>query len=148
MKFFVMSFSLFVLASLLAPRLCAGDLEIKDPWIRAMPPSSQATAAFMIIVNKGREPVTLVAGATPISPEVKPMITTQTRIDGQEVMGMEFVKSFTIPAGKKYILAPGGDHIMLMKLKRAPKRGENLPLTLTFECGEKREEILLNVPVR
>lgn len=139
---------LFLVLFILTGTLFANDVEVQDAWIRAVPPSSGATAAFMIIANKGEQPATLIEGKTPLSPEVKPMITTKKKIDGREVMGMEFVRSFTIAPHEKRILEPGGDHMMLMKLKKIPSRGDNVPLTLIFESGGKREEVHLNVPVR
>lgn len=128
--------------------LNAGDLKIEDPWIRAVPPSSKATAAFMTITNKTDKPVMISGGSSPVAGEVKPMITTKSQVDGREVMGMEFVDSFPVAAGKKRVLEPGGDHIMLMKLKEVPKAGAVVPLTLTIESGGEKETVTLNVPVR
>lgn len=121
----------------------AGDLKIEDAWIRAVPPSSRATAAFMTFVNKGDKPVLITGGTTPIAGEVKPMITTK---EGDGVMGMAFVESFSIPAKGKRILEPGGDHLMLMKLTEVPKAGSTVPLVLTTDSGEKK--VSLKIPVR
>lgn len=99
----------------------------------------------MVIVNKGAKPLTLVAATSPISREVRPMITTKTP-DG--LMGMEFVETFPVAAGKKRTLEPGADHIMLMKLKEVPKAGTSVQMTLTFESGGKREEVTFLAPVR
>jgi len=126
----------------------AGTVEILDPWIRAVPPSSKATAAFMIIVNKGDKPVTLVSATSPISPDVRPMITTTSIVDGKEVSGMEFVKSFPIPAHDRRVLKPGADHIMIMQLASPPKAGDSVPMELTFETSGGAESIPIRVPVR
>jgi len=128
-----------------AQAMFAGDIEIKDPWVRAVPPSSSATAAFMVIINKGDKPATLVDSTSPIAREVKPMITTK---QDNGMMGMEFADSFQVAAGKKRILEPGADHIMLMKLKSVPQAGTTVPLALTFESAGKRQEIRINAPVR
>jgi copper(I)-binding protein len=53
-----------------------------------------------------------------------------------------------VPAGKKHVLEPGGDHIMLMKLNKVPKAGTTVPLILEIESGGKKEKIPLEVPVR
>lgn len=126
----------------------AGELKITDPWIRAVPPGSKATAAFMTLSNSGDDKVEITGGVTPCAREVKPMITTKQTVNGQEVMGMEFVTSFSVEPGKKRVLEPGGDHIMLMKLKSVPKVGESVPLTLYFETGGRKETRTLLVPVR
>jgi hypothetical protein len=128
--------------------LCAGEIKIENPWIRAVPPSSGATAAFMTIANHSDKTVTVTGGSTPVAREVKPMVTTKSKVNGQEVMGMEFVDSFTVEAGKKRVLEPGADHIMLMKLKEVPKAGSVVPLTLEIEAGGRKETIMLQVPVR
>lgn len=123
----------------------AGDIKIEEAWVRAVPPSSKATAAFMTIVNKSAHPVSISGGTCPIAGEVKPMITTK-QADG--VMGMAFVESFSIPAQGKRILEPGGDHIMLMKLTEVPKAGSTVTMVLKTESDGKAGKISLELPVR
>jgi len=123
----------------------AGDIKIEDAWIRAVPPSSQATAAFMTIVNKGDTPVIITGGTSPIAGEIKPMITTK-QADG--VMGMAFVESFSIPAKGRRVLAPGGDHLMLMKLTTVPKAGAIVSLVLKTDSEGKPGKLSLELPVR
>jgi copper(I)-binding protein len=139
---------LLAAACLIAGPVFAGDVKIDDPWIRAMPPSSPATAAFMTIHNRSDKPVAVTGGTCPMAGEVKPMITTLTKVDGREVAGMEFVESFTVAPGKKRVLEPGGDHIMLMKLRSVPKAGTTVPLVIWIESGGRREKLALEVPVR
>jgi len=123
----------------------AGDIEIKDPWVRAVPPSSSSTAAFLVILNKADQPAALVACASPVAREVKPMVTTK---QANGMLGMEFAERFLIPAGKRRVLEPGADHLMLMRLKSVPKAGTTVPLVLIFESAGKRQEIKLDAPVR
>lgn len=125
--------------------MSAGDIQIVEPWIRAVPPSSKATAAFMTIVNSSDHPISISGGSSPVAGEVRPMITTK-KSDG--VMGMEFVESFQVPAKGKRVLEPGGDHIMLMKLTEVPKSGATVSMVLTTESGGKIGKISLEVPVR
>ena len=123
----------------------AGDIKIEDAWIRAVPPSSKATAAFMTIVNKTDHPVIVTGGTCPIAGEIKPMITTK---QAEGVMGMAFVDSFSIPAKGKRTLEPGGDHLMLMKLTEVPKAGSTVPLVLKTDSEGKTGSISLDLPVR
>ena len=123
------------------------DIEVIDPWVRAVPPSSTATAAFMVIKNHGKAPAKLVGTSSPTSPDVRPMITTQKKVDGKEVAGMEFVESFEIPAKGKRILEPGGDHIMIMQLKKVPKAGSTVSLLLKF-LTPNPVNIEIQAPVR
>ena len=123
----------------------AGDLKIEDPWIRAVPPSSKATAAFMTLVNNTDKPVLVTSGTCPIAGEIRPMITTK-QADG--VMGMAFVESFSVPAHGRRVLEPGGDHIMLVKLKEVPRAGSVVSLVLTTESGGEKGHVRLDLPVR
>jgi len=123
----------------------SGDLNVEDAWIRAVPSSSRSTAAFMTLVNKTDKPVLVTAGTCPIAGEVRPMITTK---QDNGVMGMAFVESFSIPAKGSRVLEPGGDHIMLMKLREVPKAGDKVSLVLTTESAGKTGHIHLEIPVR
>ena len=123
----------------------AGDLKIEGAWIRAVPPSSKATAAFMTIINKTDTPVLITGGTCPVAQEIRPMITTK---QANGVMGMAVAESFAIPAKGQRVFEPGGDHIMLMNLKEVPKAGSTVALVLTTESGGKAGAIHLDVPVR
>lgn len=139
------SISLLLFAFLLTASLKASDLpvQIEKAWIRSVPPSSEATAAYMTIHNTGNEPLRLISATTSIAGECKPMITTHKNIDGKHVMGMELTPFLEIPAGGKRELAPGGDHLMILKLKSHPKENEKVKLTLLFEPGSKQLTIEL-----
>lgn len=123
----------------------AGDLKVEDAWVRAVPPASKATAAFMTLVNKTDKPVLVTGGTCPIAGEIKPMVTTK---QSNGVMGMAFVDSFSVPAGGKRMLEPGGDHIMLMDLKQVPKAGATVSFVLQTETDGKKGNIHLELPVR
>lgn len=129
-----------IAASTLCLRACDDDLVVKGAWIVAVPPNAKATAAFMTLVNKGDEKAEVVGGSCDIAELVEPMIGTHE--DG--MAGMKTVPGLAIPPGKELVLKPGGDHIMLMKLKRVPKAGETIKLTLKLACGC---EITVEAPV-
>ena len=48
-------------------------------------------------------------------------------------------QGLVIPPGGQVAFAPGGNHFMVMGLKRPLKPGERLPLTLTFDGGRRIE---------
>lgn len=124
------------------------EILIENPWVRAVPPSSSATAAFMKITNTGDREARLVGARADVASDVRPMVTIKKRVDGHEVAAMEFVESFAIAAGRSRLLEPGGDHIMLMKLASVPTRGETVKLTLVFDAGGGRQEIVVEATVR
>ena len=49
----------------------------------------------------------------------------------------ELAGGLPIEAGKTVSLAPGGYHLMLMQLKAPLKKGDKVPVTLTFEKAGK-----------
>lgn len=126
--------------------LLAGEppIRVEKAWLRAVPPSSSSTAAFMRLINQSDQPLRLTSGSTPIAGMVMPMMTTRTKAHGGEVMGMQDVDALTVPAHGELQLAPGGDHLMVMQLKEHPKAGETVKLTLHFEPGG---EITIALPV-
>jgi copper(I)-binding protein len=138
---------LLILLLALLPGLSAlaGDIEIKDAWVRAVPPSMDGTAAFFTILNHGAKPVRLVGGATSFARTVEPMVTTRRTEGGREVMGMKAVDFLEVPAGGEATLEPGGDHLMLMGLSEHPKRGETVTVTLRFSPGEKEMKVVATV---
>ena len=123
----------------------AGDLKIEDAWIRAVPPSSTTTAAFMTIINNTDRPVLITGGTCAVAQEIRPMVTTK---QGNGVMGMALAENFPVPPKGKRVFEPGGDHLMLMKLTEVPKAGSTVSLVLTTESGGKAGAIHLDVPVR
>jgi copper(I)-binding protein len=139
MKTFIAAMVVLALGGL-STHACTDKLEIKNPWIVAVPPNAKATAAFMTFVNKGTEKLEIVGGSCEVAGKVEPMISTHD--DG--MAGMMTVPALTVPAEGEAVLKPGGDHIMLMELKRVPKEGETLKLTLKLSTGC---ETTIEVPV-
>jgi copper(I)-binding protein len=108
---------------------------VVNAHVRAVPPISKETAAFMLIINNSDQAVRLVGGSTPIAGMAMPMITTHEDHGGSMAMGMKDMPFLTVPAHGKLELKSGGDHLMLTDLKGTPKEGDKVPLTLRFEPG-------------
>ena len=122
--------SVFWLAMLVAGIThAAGDVQVKDPWVRATVPGQMVAGAYLEIVSP--TPARLVGAASPLakSAEIHSM-----KMDG-DVMRMSAVPAIELPAGQGVKLAPGGYHIMLMGLARQLKPGDKVPLTLKLEGG-------------
>ena len=112
----------------------AGDLVISQAWSRATPRGAKAGAGYLTIENKGSAPDRLVGASSDVAG--KAQIHEMKMANG--VMKMRPLDNgLEIPAGQTVKLAPDGYHIMLMDLKSQLKRGEKLPLTLTFEKAGK-----------
>ncbi len=108
---------------------------IEEPWVRAVPPVSTMSAAFMEIENEGDEADYLVGVSSPIA-EVSEIHTTIMQ-DG--MMKMRRLKEVKIPAGESVEFKPGGKHIMLINLKKHPKPGDRVKLVLEFKKSGKIE---------
>ncbi len=65
-------------------------------------------------------------------------------MDGM-VMKMRQLDMLAVKAGETVKLAPGGLHIMLIRLKEPLREGMSVPLTLVFE---KAGEVSVEAPVR
>lgn len=145
---------LAVLAASLLPlaAMRAADplpLKVENVRVAAVPPVATETAAFMVLVNDGDQPVRLVGGSCPVAGETVPMITTRETREGKMVMGMATVPALEVPAHGRLELKPGGDHLMLMELRRVPREGEQVVLTLRFEgvAAGSPSEMTVQAPV-
>ena len=118
----------------------AHGIQIHDPWARASAGMAAAAGAFMMIYNKGDADDRLIGASTPAAGMTQVHETAVT----DSVMTMRHVEAIAIPAGGKVELAPGGLHVMLMKLAAPLKEGTHFPLTLTFE---KAGTVQIDVPV-
>jgi len=120
-----------------------GDLKIEHPWARASIGVAKAGAAYLVVINAGKETDRLVAAASPVAETVQ--IHTHLIEDG--VAKMRRVMAVEVEPGEPAVLQPGGLHVMLMGLKAPLVEGEVFPLTLTFErAGEIEIEVMINAP--
>ncbi|MFI2651130.1 copper chaperone PCu(A)C [Micromonospora fulviviridis] len=108
----------------------AGVVTVRDPWVKAA--DKGMTAAFGTLVNDGDTDVTVVSGATDVSPmELHEM----TMKDGKMVMQQK-QGGIVVKAHSSTTLQPGGEHLMLMDITRPVKAGDELTFTLTFADGK------------
>lgn len=107
----------------------AAVLTVRDPWVKAA--DSGMTAAFGTLVNNTGADVTIESATSPASPLE---LHTMEMKDGQMVMKPK-EGGFVIKAGATHELAPGGDHLMLMKPSAAIKPGDELSFTLKLAGG-------------
>ncbi|QEV19005.1 copper chaperone PCu(A)C [Streptomyces alboniger] len=112
------------------PDLKVGGAYIPEPTMDDM------AAGFFTVTNRG--------GAdklTSATSDIAGSVTLHSSKGGV----MKEQKSFDVPAGGKLELASGGNHLMLEKLKRKPKRGEKVAVTLHFRTADP---ITIEVPVK
>jgi copper(I)-binding protein len=119
------------------------ELKVADTWIQAIPPGSDATAAYMTILNTGGKALQLVGASSPAAAKIEPMLTTEVTEKGQKVMGMESVPIMAIAPGEKLVLKPGGNHLMLIGLTEQIKEGDQIRLTLRFSPGDRSIDLIV-----
>lgn len=108
------------------------DIVIKDQWIRPGA-ESMTTALYFIIDNVGSQPDTLYN----IDSDVSKMIQIHETYSNGDVMGMREIGEIIIEPESSVKLEPGGMHIMVMRLKRDIKIGDEIDFTLYFRNADK-----------
>jgi len=124
---------LLSIAGFSAPALAGEGIVVSDPWARA---SVTATgAAYLTLENAGEADDALVAVRSNVAEKAE--IHDMT-MDGM-VMRMRKLERLALPAGETVRLAPGGLHIMLIRLHGPLAEGDAVPLTLVFETAGEIE---------
>lgn len=121
-----------LIITLIAPlAMAANTLDIRNPYVRAVPPGQANSAAFMILKNKSAAPVKLISAQSAVAEAVE----LHTHIMDQGVMKMRQVSEILIPGNGMAHLKPGGLHIMLIGLKRNLFEGQKVSVKLHFSNG-------------
>jgi periplasmic copper chaperone A len=89
------------------------------------PPMADMAAGYFTITNSGSGEDQLTGVSSDIASDVS--MNTTTASDQ-----MQPVKSFSIPAGGKLVLKSGGNHLMLMGLRKKPAIGDKVTFRLRF----------------
>jgi len=123
-----------------AEKVTAPTLVVRAPWARASIGTRRPGGAFAIIRNQGEVADKLIGIETPVSGRAE---IHRTQISNG-IASMAPAGPVKIPANNEVRLAPGGLHIMLMKLTKPLIKGKSFPLTLIFE---KAGRIEVTVPI-
>ncbi|MEE3258880.1 MAG: copper chaperone PCu(A)C [Candidatus Latescibacterota bacterium] len=113
---------------------------VRDAWIREPPPRSPA-AGYLLIENRGSEPVELIGAETAVAERTEIHIMEHRG----DAMTMRRAASVSVPAGEEVTLKSGGTHLMLMKLRQPLKTGDEVELVLRFGDGTQQR---IKAPVR
>ena len=117
----------------------AADIEVVQPFMRAVPMAGGTAAAFMTIKNNGGADKLLSAEAT-----ISKSVELHTHIKDGDIFRMRKVEAIALPDHGAAELKPGGDHIMFIGLDAPVKEGATVPVTLKFE---KAGAVVVQVPV-
>jgi copper(I)-binding protein len=114
-----------------APAFAHDNIHIENPYARANGGIGSSGAVFMEIINHADEADRLIGAASDVAEKVE-LHTHKASADGVMQM-MAVPEGFPVEPMMSHALARGGDHIMMMGLKKALKDGDMIHLTLTFE---------------
>jgi copper(I)-binding protein len=118
-----------------------GDFTVTDAYVRAVPPGTPTSLAFMTIKNSSDADRKLVKADSPVAKTVE--LHNHTNENG--VMKMRQVKEIIVKAKGQAELKTGSYHVMLIDLKQTLKEGDTVPVMLTFDDGSTKK---LELPVK
>ena len=131
----------FVLSILSIAAVFGADVEIEGAYARASIPNVPNSAAFFVIKNNSDKDIAITSANSDIAEKNE----LHTHIKENKMMKMMKIEKLVVPAKSSLELKSGGDHVMLMGLKKELKAGDEINLELSFSDGDKKS---IKVPVK
>lgn len=131
----------FVLSILSIAAVFGADVEIDGAYARASIPNVPNSAAFFVIKNNSDKDIAITSANSDIAEKNE----LHTHIKENQMMKMMKIEKLVVPAKSSLELKSGGDHVMLMGLKKELKAGDEISLELSFSDGDKKS---IKVPVK
>ena len=131
----------FVLSILSIAAVFGADIEIDEAYARASIPNVPNSAAFFVIKNNSDKDIAI----TSANSDVAEKNELHTHIKENQMLKMMKIEKLVVPAKSSLELKSGGDHVMLMGLKKELKVGDEISLELSFSDGDKKS---IKVPVK
>lgn len=108
------------------------DVDVKSAWARPTVAGQMGTGAFMHLTSK--DGARLLSASSEVAGVVE---IHEMAMDGN-VMRMRPIRTLDLPPGSTVELKPGGQHMMLMDLKRPLATGEKIKVELRLETRDKK----------
>ncbi|MBB4122976.1 copper chaperone PCu(A)C [Martelella radicis] len=118
-----------------------GDLAISGAFARATLPGAPVGGAFLTIENQGDQDDRLVSATADFAGMTQ---LHNMRMEGEVMKMYQMENGIPLPAHETVQLAPGGLHVMFMKLKQPLVEGDTVEVELTFE---KAGAVTIDLPV-
>ena len=131
----------FVLSIVSIAAVFGADIEIEGAYARASIPNVPNSAAFFVIKNNSDKDIAITSANSDIAEKNE----LHTHIKENKMMKMMKIEKLVVPAKSSLELKSGGDHIMLIGLKKELKAGDEISLELSFSDGDKKS---IKVPVK
>ena len=110
-------------------------LVTSDAWARATPPGAPMGAVYLRIANPTKRPIQV----TEITTAVAKISEIHESVERDGMSRMREVDPFIVEPGATVNLAPGGKHIMLMRLHEPLIQGGKFSLTFSGGDGYRSE---------
>ena len=131
----------FVLSIVSIAAVFGADVEIDGAYARASIPNVPNSAAFFVIKNNSDKNIAITSANSDIAEKNE----LHTHIKENQMMKMMKIEKLVVPAKSSLELKSGGDHVMLIGLKKELKAGDEISLELSFSDGDKKK---IKVPVK
>lgn len=131
----------FVLSIVSIAAVFGADVEIDGAYARASIPNVPNSAAFFVIKNNSDKDIAITSANSDIAKKNE----LHTHIKENQMLKMMKIEKLVVPAKSSLELKSGGDHVMLIGLKKELKAGDEISLELSFSDGDKKS---IKVPVK
>ena len=131
----------FVLSIASIAAVFGADVEIDGAYARASITNVPNSAAFFVIKNNSDKDIAITSANSDIAEKNE----LHTHIKENKMMKMIKIEKLVVPAKSSLELKSGGDHVMLIGLKKELKAGDEISLELSFSDGDKKK---IKVPVK
>ena len=131
----------FVLSIASIATVFGADVEIDGAYARASIPNVPNSAAFFVIKNNSDKDIAITSANSDIAEKNE----LHTHIKENQMLKMMKIEKLVVPAKSSLELKSGGDHVMLIGLKKELKAGDEISLELSFSDGDKKS---IKVPVK
>ena len=132
---------LLLILLLILPGSAVAELDIRDAWIKNLPPAVPVRAGYMTIRNAQANAVSIIA----IRSDAFESVEIHRTIAEDGMMRMEPVPALVIAPGSSVQLAPGGLHLMMMNPSQATRPGDVLQIVIELDDGSTQN---LNMTVK
>ncbi|HWQ88325.1 copper chaperone PCu(A)C [Brevundimonas sp.] len=113
-----------------APEPGAPTVTVADALCRPTPRGRQTTGCYMTLTASGPDRLISVE-----SPEANIVQIHESRMESNMMMMQQLRDGLPLAAGQAAVLAPGGNHLMLLGVKEPLAAGDTVTLKLTFETA-------------
>ena len=124
----------FVLSIASIAAVFGADVEIDGAYARASIQNVPNSAAFFVIKNNSDKDIAITSANSDIAEKNE----LHTHIKENQMLKMMKIEKLVVPAKSSLELKSGGDHVMLMGLKKELKVGDEINLELSFSDGDKK----------